>query len=55
VGGRVDESYLARRAPTAVAREAAEQALILLKAGPAPAGAMPVVIGPGWGGVLIHE
>jgi TldD protein len=55
IGGRVDEGYLARRSPAAVAREAAEQALILLQAGPAPAGPMPVVIGPGWGGVLIHE
>jgi TldD protein len=55
LGGRVDESIYARRSPTAVAQEAAEQALILLQAGPAPAGSMPVVIGPGWGGVLIHE
>jgi TldD protein len=55
LGGRVDDGYYARRPPTMVAREAAEQALILLQAGPAPAGAMPVVIGPGWGGVLIHE
>jgi len=55
VGGRVDEAYLRQRTPATVAREAAEQALILLQAGPAPAGTMPVVIGPGWGGVLIHE
>jgi TldD protein len=55
IGGRVDESYFARRTPEDAAREAAEQALVLLQAGPAPAGAMPVIIGPGWGGVLIHE
>jgi TldD protein len=55
IGGRVDESYFSRRTPEAAAREAAEQALVLLQAGPAPAGSMPVVIGPGWGGVLIHE
>lgn len=55
LGGRVDEGYFTRRSPEDVAREAAEQALVLLQAGPAPAGAMPVVIGPGWGGVLIHE
>ena len=47
VGGRVDETYLRQRPPAAVAREAAEQALILLQAGAAPAGSMPVVIGPG--------
>ncbi|HEY6573303.1 MAG TPA: TldD/PmbA family protein, partial [Candidatus Eisenbacteria bacterium] len=55
LGGRVDEQYFTRRSPEDVAREAAEQALVLLQAGPAPAGSMPVVIGPGWGGVLIHE
>jgi TldD protein len=55
LGGRVDEAYFLRRSPEDVAREAAEQALVLLQAGPTPAGAMPVVIGPGWGGVLIHE
>jgi len=55
IGGRVDEGYFSRRTPEDAAREAAEQALVLLQAGPAPAGPMPVVIGPGWGGVLIHE
>lgn len=55
LGGRVDEEYLARVRPEDVARKAARQAITLLGAGPAPAGPMPVVIGPGWGGVLIHE
>ena len=55
LGGRVDEDYLTRVTPDDVARKAARQAITLLGAGPAPAGAMPVVIGPGWGGVLIHE
>jgi len=55
IGGRVDESYFTRRTPEAAGREAAEQALVLLQAGPAPAGSMPVVTGPGWGGVLMHE
>ncbi len=55
LGGRVDEGYFRRRTPEGVGQEAAEQALVLLQAGPAPAGTMPVVIGPGWGGVLIHE
>jgi TldD protein len=37
------------------AREAVRQALVCLEAGAAPAGTMPVVLGPGWPGVLLHE
>ncbi|HFE49069.1 MAG TPA: metalloprotease TldD [Chromatiaceae bacterium] len=37
------------------AREAVRQALVNLEAVAAPAGAMPVVLGPGWPGVLLHE
>ncbi len=37
------------------AREAVRQAIVLLKAEPAPAGTMPVVLGPGWPGILLHE
>ena len=36
-------------------KEAVRQALINLDAKPAPAGMMPVVLGPGWPGVLLHE
>lgn len=35
--------------------EAVRQALINLEARSAPAGTMPVVLGPGWPGVLLHE
>lgn len=37
------------------AEEAVRQALINLEAIPAPAGTMPVVLGAGWPGVLLHE
>jgi TldD protein len=35
--------------------EAVRQALINLESRPAPAGTLPVVLGPGWPGVLLHE
>jgi TldD protein len=37
------------------ADEAIRQALVNLQSVPAPAGEMPVVLGPGWSGVLWHE
>jgi TldD protein len=37
------------------AREAARQAIVNLDAEEAPAGAMDVVLGPGWPGILLHE
>lgn len=41
--------------PRAVGEKAARQALTNLRARPAPAGTFPVVVGPGFGGVLFHE
>lgn len=37
------------------AREAVRQAAVNLQSIPTPAGTMPVVLGPGWPGVLLHE
>lgn len=55
-GGRRDFSwYTTERSPEHYAREAARQAILQLTAKHAPAGEMPVVLGPGWPGVLIHE
>ena len=41
--------------PEAVAQEAARKALTLLDGVDAPSGRMPVVVGNGFGGVLLHE
>jgi TldD protein len=41
--------------PETFAREALRQALVNLEAIAAPAGVMPVVLGAGWPGVLLHE
>ncbi len=55
-GGRVGYDWLvAEGRAEHWAREAVRQALVNLDAQPAPAGVMPVVLGPGWPGVLLHE
>ncbi|MGB5353129.1 MAG: metalloprotease TldD [Woeseia sp.] len=41
--------------PMELAREAVRQAAVQMEAIPAPAGAMPVVLGAGWPGILLHE
>ena len=38
-----------------IASKVVRQALLNLKAVSAPAGTMPVVLGPGWPGILLHE
>lgn len=55
-GGRYDYRELRRRGlPKYCADEAVRAALLNLAAVPAPAGTLPVVLGPGWPGVLLHE
>ena len=54
-GAGIDIDLFDRHPPEDVARDAAEVALRMLDARPAPAGPMPVVIANGWGGVLFHE
>jgi TldD protein len=55
-GGRYSyEQLLKDNAWQGFADEAVRQALVNLEAESAPAGAMTVVLGPGWPGVLLHE
>ncbi|MDD7971800.1 metalloprotease TldD [Roseinatronobacter alkalisoli] len=55
-GGRAGlDGVMARDVWQAMAREALRIALVNLRAEPAPAGVMDVVLGPGWPGILLHE
>ena len=55
-GGSVEAGYFETvRSPETIAREAAATAVLLLSAREPEAGAYPVVVGPGWGGVMVHE
>ncbi len=54
-GGRIGMEFFAAKPPAYFARSAANQAILLLSAVEAPAGPMPVVLGPGWPGILLHE
>ena len=55
-GARADLNYfLDGTTSLDFAREAVRQASVQLEAVPAPAGTMPVVLGNGWPGILLHE
>ena len=55
-GGRTSyQAYLDPASWQAGVDEALRQALVNLGSVPAPAGEMPVVLGPGWPGILLHE
>nr|WP_319244129.1 metalloprotease TldD [uncultured Propionivibrio sp.] len=54
-GGRTDYGYFSDAMLLEYARAAVHQAVVNLDARPAPAGRMPVVLGSGWPGILLHE
>jgi TldD protein len=55
-GARTNLNYfLDGDLPMDFAREAVRQAIVQLEAQAAPAGTMPIVLGPGWPGILLHE
>jgi len=55
-GGRSDYGFfIEEQRAKGYAREAVRQALVNLEAVAAPAGTLPVVLGPGWPGILLHE
>jgi TldD protein len=55
-GGRGDYSVLtAANRPLEIAAEAVRTASVNMEAVPSPAGNMPVVLGSGWPGILLHE
>jgi len=54
-GGRVDFKMYTSGLGLELAQEAVRKAVTNLDSIAAPAGMMPVVLGPGWPGVLLHE
>ena len=55
-GGRVEFDFLFDQDRwIKFTQEAARQAILSLEAVDAPAGTMPVVLGAGWPGILLHE
>ena len=54
-GARNDFNYFTDDLLAEYAAESVRQALVNLDAVAAPAGVLPVVLGPGWPGVLLHE
>jgi TldD protein len=54
-GGRIGREILTDKPPSKAMLHAAKLAIVNLAAKPIKGGPMPVVLGPGWGGVLLHE
>ncbi len=55
IGGRRDFSFYTKAVAEEVSKMAVDHALVLFDAVQPPAGEMPVVLGPGVTGVLLHE
>jgi TldD protein len=54
-GGLAGLEFIDAHPPARVAETAAKMAVSMLGSRPSPAGQMPVVLGPGGGGILFHE
>jgi TldD protein len=54
-GGRTTIGYFEQKSPEWHAKQAVEQAIVMLGAQEAPAGTMEVVLAPGDSGILLHE
>ncbi len=54
-GARSSLDFLSEERTVGYAEEAVRQALVNLEAKEAPAGTLPVVLGHGWPGILLHE
>jgi len=54
-GGRFGLAYFSEAQVAEYVEEAVQAALTNLESRPAPAGQMPVVLGSGWPGVMLHE
>ncbi len=54
-GGRYDLSYFSSEMVASYVSKAYTQAMLKLDAKAAPSGEMPVVLGNGWAGVILHE
>ncbi len=49
-------NYWRKKSPTELAKQAAQRAVLMLSAKPAPSGRMPVVLaGKAGGGTMVHE
>jgi len=55
VGGTVGFELLQQESPAELGRKAAERAILMLSAAPAPTGKMPVVMAGKAGGTMVHE
>lgn len=55
IGGRYDFSFYSSEVVEKIAKTAIDRVLVLFEAVQPPAGEMPVVLGPGVTGVLLHE